>query len=173
MTDHDHGLRRLVEEGALVSRRPPRAELRRRILRRRAHRSVAAAVLLSAVAGAALTLAAHAGFGTTASGTSTSRPTSPPLSTTAYATLAIHPHALAPGDTLTLSGAGCDPRAKVTYELDSSWVAGAVTADQNGVFITQIKIPADNATGTATLSGMCKSPTGTLQFAGTIRINKR
>jgi LPXTG-motif cell wall-anchored protein len=59
------------------------------------------------------------------------------------------------GETVDVSGHGCQPGEAVTVTYDDGTVLGTFTADENGDFVTTITIPAGSTLGEHLITATC------------------
>jgi hypothetical protein len=154
MTDLEHLLGGVVDEGSRLARPPDRADLDRRLRQRRATGAVAATVL-AVVAGVAVSLVAH------------HRPVPAPLelaplvSSAPQGTMSVNPTVVRPGQSIRVEGGHCGPGWPVSLNLGppvQPREIGTVNADRRGVFVATVRIPLDFPAGTTTVWAACRTP---------------
>lgn len=64
------------------------------------------------------------------------------------------PVTVSPGETIEVSGTGCNPGDQVVIALDGETLK-VVTADEDGSFTARVTIPADTSLGFHTLTATC------------------
>ncbi len=158
MTELEHLLRGVVDEGSRLARRPDRADLDRRLRQRRANAAVVALVLVVALAGV---------VGLTAALVPHRRPAPAPLevapllSSAPQGSMSINPTVVRPGQSIRVLGAHCVPGWPVSLSIGPPvhpLEVGVVDADRDGVFAATVPIPLDFPTGTTTVWAACRSP---------------
>jgi hypothetical protein len=175
MTELEHRLRHLVDEGTRIAKGPPPAALRRRLRRRR---TVTTTVIALAASALALPFAV--------SRERVDAPAGPPGTRASLAAspsaeaVTVRPTVVGRGQPVSVTGARCRPGQPVTFSLASAAHPrdlGMTTADQHGAYIATVTIPADALTGTATLWAACKAanpadnPAAKLALPATIEIS--
>jgi len=155
VTDLEHVLRGVVDEGTRLAHRPDPAKLAHRLRYRRTAGTVGIAVAVLALGALALRPSPAP------------PPGLPPLAVASLvsdaprADLVVSPLTLRPGDQITVQGNRCLPGERLFIDIGPPVrprELGWVTADQAGAFRATVRIPADFPTGMTTVWAGCRAP---------------
>jgi hypothetical protein len=155
MTELEHLLRGVVDEGTRLARRPDRTDLDRRLRQRRATGAVVALVLAVALAGGTALVVQHR------------RPAPAPLqvapllSSAPQGSMFVDPPVVRPGQSIRVQGEHCGPGWPVTVHIGPPVrppQIGLVTADRHGAFVATVRVPADFPPGSTTVWAACRTP---------------
>jgi hypothetical protein len=154
MSDLEHLLHGVVDEGSRLARPPDRAELDRRLRRRRATGTVAALVLAVVAAGLVAGLVPRPGHAPAP------LEVAPLISSAPRGTMSVTPTAVRPGQSIRVEGEHCGPGGPVFLHVGPAVrprQIGTVTADRRGAFVATVQLPPDLPAGTTTVWAACRT----------------